>query len=463
MKFKKFIHVYSGVHEALQQCMKALEKLIHSEECTDVVPVSLCRYYADVISALQGSLRSDVVSEMREMKTAAKDKLSRIEQETKHQAKEISGMISELERFSSVFDKVQAESKSLHAKAVDSSQSPAPRSIWSPSFNDKDKLFCRLQKIESDRDKITRDSEELYSTIVSRHTTSYSRVTHSLSELASMRRRLNRRVAAELNATMDRVNQGLLDVAPNKRGQLGVSVQENLPTEGDFGMMLPSIDESLAKLVGIDRETRIKAMRGKVSDVTYIEYRAIQTYIAKEQGELSFSRNERIHVTRTDASGWWAGRNESGQTGIFPCVLVVERPAGAPLPNVRAIETGTMRSELRHSNNLLSHRPHILRDMNSLGTSPTVESGWKSTGSIDERVAMIRSRAPGNFCAIAHFPFYSESIYMEAGEWVKVESVCTDNKFVMARNSRGQCGRVPLNVLTVKEDREKNENSLITW
>jgi CII-binding regulator of phage lambda lysogenization HflD len=107
VKFKKFIHVYSGVHEALQQCMKALEKLIHSEECTDVVPVTLCRYYADVISALQGSLRSDVVSEMREMKTAAKDKLSRIEQETKHQAKEIAGMISELERFSSVFDKVR--------------------------------------------------------------------------------------------------------------------------------------------------------------------------------------------------------------------------------------------------------------------------------------------------------------------------------------------------------------------
>jgi hypothetical protein len=462
-ELKKFIHVYSGIQEALQQCVKALEKLIHSEDCGGTLQSNLCRYFVDIVSVLHGSLRSDVVSDLREMKTAAKDKLSRIEQETKQQAKEISGMIAELERFSSMFEKVQAESKSLHAKAVDPSLSPAPRSIWSPSSNDKDKIFSRLQKIDSERDKLTRESEDLYSTIVTRHTTSYSRVTHSLSELASMRRRLNRKLAAELKATTDRVNQGLLDVVPHKCGKYQSSVQECFPTEGDFGMILPSIDESLTKLVGFDRESRIKAMRVKVSDVSYIEYRAIQTYIAKEQGELSFTRNERIHVTRPDASGWWTGRNESGQIGIFPCVLVVERPAGAPLPNIRSSEPGTMRTELRHGSNLLSHRPHILRDRNSMGASPTVDSAWKSTGSIDERVAMIRSRPPGNFCAIAHFPFYSDSIYMEAGEWVKVESVCSDNKFVMARNSRGQCGRVPLNVLTVKEDRENNENSVINW
>jgi hypothetical protein len=76
---------------------------------------------------------------------------------------------------------------------------------------------------------------------------------------------------------------------------------------------------------------------------------------------------------------------------------------------------------------------------------------------------MIRSRAPGKFCAVAHFPFYSDSIYLEAGDWVKVDTVCNDNKYVIARNSRGQCGRVPLNMLTVKEDKENSENSIINW
>jgi len=463
-EFKNFIHVYSGIHEALQQCLRSLEKIMHSSDCNGVAQACLCRYFVDLLTELNGSIKADVLNDMRGMKTAAKEKLSRIEQDVKNQAKEITNMIGDLERCSSTFDKLQVESKSLHAKTVDSTGNAAPRSIWSPSSTDKDKIFTRLQKIESERDRLARESEDLYSSIVTRHTSSYSRITQSLSELASMRRRLNRRIVSEIAETVARTHE-TVKALPDKLCRVTESVRERVPAEGDFNMALPSVDQSLAKLVGVDRESRVRSMRGKVTETSCIEYRAIQTYIAKEQGELSFTRNEKIQILRTDASGWWTGRNESGQTGIFPCVLVVERPAGAPLPLMQKGSNSTSISEsgIRHSTNQLSHRPHLLRDRNSIGASPTIESTWKSTGSIDERVAMIRSRPPGNFCAVAHFPYYSNSIYVEAGDWVKVDSVCNDNKFVIARNSRGQCGRLPLNIMTVKEERENDENIMFNW
>jgi hypothetical protein len=39
---------------------------------------------------------------------------------------------------------------------------------------------------------------------------------------------------------------------------------------------------------------------------------------AKEAGELSFSKGDKITVLRQDASGWWEGRLASGASGIFP-------------------------------------------------------------------------------------------------------------------------------------------------
>ena len=460
--FKSFIRVYSGIHDALQQCMRSLEKICHSQDSKGVPHSALSRCFLDIVTQLSFSLKPDVVGDMRSMKTAAKEKLSKIEQEVKNQSKELTTLINDLDRTSTTFDKLQMESKSLHAKTVDSTLHATPRSIWSPSSTDRDKIFARIQKIESDRERLARESEELYSSIVTRHSSSYSRITQSLSELSSMRRRLNRRVVSEIAETVTRLNDSIRTLSDNLDQ---VSVRERLPTEGDFNMTLPSVDQSLVKLVGGDRESRVRAMRGRVAETSCIEYRAIQTYIAKEQGELNFTRNEKIQVIRADASGWWTGRNERGETGIFPCVLVVERPAGAPLPRIHETVSGSMVSDggLRHSRNQLSHRPHLLRDRNIMGSNPTIQSTWKSTGSVDERIAMIRSRPPGNFCALVHFPYYSDSIYMEAGERVKVDSVCNDNKFVIARNSRGQCGRVPLNVLTVKEDRESNENTVINW
>lgn len=464
-EFKRFIHSYCGINDALQLCLRTLDKLLHSDDGTSVASRGLCQVYVDIVSAVTSSLKTDVICELREMNTAAKEKLSKMEQDINNQSKEVISTVAELEKCCSTFDKLQGESKSLHARALDRRVSAAPRSIWSPSTNDKDKVFGKLQRIESDRERIARDAEDLYGSILSKHTSSYSKLSHSLSELASMRRRMNRRLVSELRSTGERLNRTVVDVVQSSCNRMVDVVSINIPSEGDFKMNLPSVEQSMLKLVGIDTESRIKDMRGKVSEVSFIEYRAIQTYIAKEQGEISFTRNERIDVIRPDASGWWTGRNERGETGIFPCVLVVERPAGAPLPQIHQSVNGSIRSdaEVRHSRNALSHRPHLLRERQNINGSPTIDSGWKSTESMDERIPMIRSRAPGKFCAVAHFPFYSDSIYLEAGDWVKVDTVCNNNKFVIARNSRGQCGRVPLNMLTVKEDKENSENSIINW
>jgi len=203
-------------------------------------------------------------------------------------------------------------------------------------------------------------------------------------------------------------------------------------------MLLAPIDVSLSRLTGgPDKESKIRNMEAAVSENPFIEYRATQTYIAKEEGEISLSRNERVQIFSTDASGWWRGRNERGDEGLFPCVVVAQRPAGAPLPP---------------PHQAVSHRPHL-----ALGSAGT----WNSTSSVDERVAMIRSSPPETFIGQVHFPFYSEKLFVEPNECVVIAGMGRDDKHVLVRNKRGQSGPLPLNILSVKNNDEKE--NIIRW
>jgi hypothetical protein len=203
-------------------------------------------------------------------------------------------------------------------------------------------------------------------------------------------------------------------------------------------MSLAPIDASLSRIAGgPGRESKIREMEAVMIQNPFVEYRATQTYIAKEEGEISFNRNEKICIISTDPSGWWTGKNEQGNQGLFPCVFVAQRPAGAPLP---ALQQSA------------SHRPHL--NIGSCGS-------WNSTCSIDERVAMIRSSPPDTFIGQVHFPFYSEKLFVEPGEIVSIAAMGRDDRHVLVRNMRGQSGPLPLNLLSVKSNHEKE--NLICW
>eukprot|EP01130_Rhizamoeba_saxonica_P009119 TRINITY_DN369_c0_g1_i3.p1 TRINITY_DN369_c0_g1~~TRINITY_DN369_c0_g1_i3.p1 ORF type:complete len:418 (+),score=153.02 TRINITY_DN369_c0_g1_i3:551-1804(+) len=58
------------------------------------------------------------------------------------------------------------------------------------------------------------------------------------------------------------------------------------------------------------------------------EYIALYDYDAEDPEEISFDANTIIVLLETDDSGWWKGRNENGQVGIFPCNYVEKYEEG---------------------------------------------------------------------------------------------------------------------------------------
>ncbi|KAK8854717.1 hypothetical protein IAR55_003456 [Kwoniella newhampshirensis] len=68
---------------------------------------------------------------------------------------------------------------------------------------------------------------------------------------------------------------------------------------------------------------------------------AIHTFVAEHGDELEFQAGERIEVIEKDdafGDGWWRGRNEKGEEGLFPATYISESPptphaAPAPLHN----------------------------------------------------------------------------------------------------------------------------------
>ena len=63
--------------------------------------------------------------------------------------------------------------------------------------------------------------------------------------------------------------------------------------------------------------TGAAAVNLKVASETY-RMQALYDYRATEPDELSFTKGAYLTVTKKDSSGWWHGRLDSGQTGIFP-------------------------------------------------------------------------------------------------------------------------------------------------
>eukprot|EP01130_Rhizamoeba_saxonica_P015414 TRINITY_DN6918_c0_g1_i2.p1 TRINITY_DN6918_c0_g1~~TRINITY_DN6918_c0_g1_i2.p1 ORF type:complete len:484 (+),score=161.55 TRINITY_DN6918_c0_g1_i2:19-1470(+) len=49
-----------------------------------------------------------------------------------------------------------------------------------------------------------------------------------------------------------------------------------------------------------------------------IVYLALYGYDAEDETELTFMEGEKIVLMETDDSGWWKGRNEKGEIGVFP-------------------------------------------------------------------------------------------------------------------------------------------------
>lgn len=425
--------MYVSVAEILSTCERSLQRLSETADCQYGPSGVFCKMMGEFVQNLSASMSAQSVDEMKRMKTIVKDKLVSYDMEVKTRLKEVMTVKQSMDKHDSSLERIQSDIRKVHASLSEVRPGGSRVSLtWNRGPEDKDKLFEKIQKLKLDQQRVANDSEYELGQLGGKHLQSFNRLTVTVNELSSMRRRLNRKVLSEIQAIVPRIQTGLENLLPMSFE----SFEKILPSSGDFGMRLPPAELSLSNITGCDREAKILLLRN-ICDV--IEYRAVQTYIAKEAGELSFSRNEKIEVINKESSGWWFGANEQGLQGYFPSVLIGERPANVPLP-----------SDSGHKD---SYRPKLSHAAGA-GT-------WKSAPSMDiqdERIALIRSHPEGTFVGIVHFAMFNEEICLETNDIVDIIKLGPEGK-VIVRNERNQVGPIPLNIITVKFKANENVHS----
>jgi hypothetical protein len=436
-QLKDFIHTYSEIAEAVSECRNSLLKIDQRLQSGPSPSKLLVKFVFDVVSVINTCLTQSSVDEMKRMKTVVKEKIASYDSDLKRRSKDLEGIKQSLDRAENSHKRLQEDLKRNHAKSLE----PITVSggfMWKSPCDDKDKMFEKIQRQSADLNRLSVESELEYNNLTNKHISAYTRFTVVVSELQSIRRRMNRRMAMELKNLSHNLCQGMRNSLDNQIPLLIENAGAICPSSGDFGMKLSAIDQSLSALVGDDREHRIRSMSAVPS---LIEFRAVQSYYAKEEGELSFKRNERIEITRKDTSGWWRGRNEKGEEGIFPCVLVVQRPAGATLP--------------LQQKPAVSYRPNLLQGT-SMGT-------WKSFESCGDSRAALVMNYPNRVVGIAQFRYSADGINVEPGEVVEVISNEADRK-VRVRNQSGMEGLVPMNILNLKKAHDTfNQENLVNF
>ena len=400
---------------------------------------------AECIRSIAASFSEPGIEEMKRMKTIVKERLAAYDTELKGRIKDVDVLRQSLDKSEQAFMKTQSELKRAHSKSVDPTQGSRHRAFsWSPiGVEDKDKLFERIQRLMNDQVKTASESEFDFAKLTAKHLSSFNRLGVVVNELGSVRRRVNRRIITEVKQIVPKLEKNINQLLSTSIPALIERLDKTCVLSPDFAMKLPPLSASLTALVGADRHSRLSAMR---EAPPVVEYRAVQSYLAKEHGELSFARNERIEILKKDPSGWWTGRNERGQTGVLPSVLVAQRPAGAAMPLQQAPA--------------VSYRPHVDRQ-GSFGT-------WKTSASTDDRIELVKNSPPFAFLGIVQFEYHAAGISVEPGEIVEVEGVDGD-KAVRVRTDKGQVGSVPLNIVSIKYkndrpvDNRENDLNLSNW
>jgi hypothetical protein len=433
--FQTFIRAVEGIQEALQVCERSVAKLGSSGKDMGSGASTISEICVEFIRVIGLAVASVSTEEMRSMKSGFKNKVGLLDEEVKKQFKEISSLKQSMEKAEGTFERTDSEMKKAHSRTTDPFLKKSTFS-WLSGLNDRDKQFERMQELAAEQGKITAEYQSIIKQIVAQHTAVCSRANVASAELASMRRRLNRKVIHESNQFVSRIQAGFDSVSKSSVPTLLNQLTMNNPTLGDFGLKLPDSETSLRFVLGSEKEDKIRAIQ---AGPDRIEYRAVQSYLAKEAGELSFSRNEVIQVIKKDSSGWWHGRNSSGETGVFPSVLLAERPAGAILP-------------------LHQTSPNTLRpNLNQSYSGGTWHSSANTLGNAREQLVMCQ--APYSLVGVVQFRYIGESISVEPGEVVKIGGITDMTGFVQIRKENGREGPVPLKILGIKDENDHSKLS----
>jgi hypothetical protein len=91
---------------------------------------------------------------------------------------------------------------------------------------------------------------------------------------------------------------------------------QNQKEEPETAQSVPTKIEEPSKVENINENTSEKQSVQQSNSMTV---KALYSYDAQEEGELSFEENEiLINVVEVPGEGWWSGNNSKGQYGMFP-------------------------------------------------------------------------------------------------------------------------------------------------
>ncbi|KAF4654781.1 hypothetical protein FOZ61_008052, partial [Perkinsus olseni] len=420
MKFRAFINIYFASVEALQNCCKALRKIGAPRNYDGVPPQSaaglstLAENILILMNPIVGSVTIEAAEDLREMKRKIRDRLVEISTDVKKRHRDMHSCHGAVRKAEAVFKRHQQELARLRDRLQQLYETTGQRVQM-----ERQRVFERLQRVQQDSNRSARDVAEEVEMLKRRHAIHFDAISHFVAELASLQRKMDRRMTDELSR-LPLDYRAAVDEAV-MTCQSGPTAPRPAWFPADYQPVISHRDQCLLCYPALQSAYLVLEAHANGKD-QFTEYRATSSFVGQRDGELSFERGDVIFVTQ-DTGLWWSGRNSRGEAGRFPSSYVSIYAVGVTIPE--------------------TEDPNIT----------SVQPGGHALGAITQGGETMRglpdARPPIAVASSLHVPASNKEIRVEAGEQLEVLSEpVPGSDMIRVRRVRDQVvGEVPMSVV----------------
>ncbi|KAF4664929.1 hypothetical protein FOL47_004882 [Perkinsus chesapeaki] len=327
---------------------------------------------------LMGPILGSVTVEIR-------DRLVEISTDVKKRHRDMHTCHGGLRKAEAVFKRHQQELARLRNRLQQLYETSGPRIQM-----ERQRVFERLQKVQQDSNRSARDVSEEVEMLKRRHAIHFDAISHFVAELASLQRKMDRRMVDELSR-LPLDFRGAVDEAV-MACQSGPTAPRPAWFPADYQPSISHRDQCLLGYPALQSAYLVLEAHANGKD-QFTEYRATTSIVGQRDGELSFERGEVIFVTQ-DTGLWWCGRNAKGEVGRFPSSSVNIYAVGINIPEAE--------------------------DPNFTSMNP----GGHVLGAITQGGEMFRgmqeAQLPIATAAMPHIPSTNRELRVEAGEQLEI-------------------------------------------
>ncbi|EER16863.1 hypothetical protein Pmar_PMAR004715 [Perkinsus marinus ATCC 50983] len=296
MKFRAFINIYFACAEALQNCCKSLRKIGAPRNYDGVPPQSaaglstLPENTLILMNPIMGSVTIEAAEDLREMKRKIRDRLVEISTDVKKRHRDMHSCHGALRKAEAVFKRHQQELSRLRDRLQQLYETSGQRVQM-----DRQRVFERLQKVQQDSNRSARDVSEEVEMLKRRHAIHFDAISHFVAELASLQRKMDRRMADELSR-LPLDFRGSVEEAV-MTCQSGPTAPRPAWFSADYQPIISHRDQCLMCYPALQSAYLVLEAHASGKD-QFTEYRATSSFVGQRDGELSFERGDVIFVTR---------------------------------------------------------------------------------------------------------------------------------------------------------------------